>query len=134
MTPLAPRSIEDDPSRLHFLSLRSERCEHSAEVECARLDEVGRGLRVHKGQILLLQLREVPAESLRVRDDPRRRLLEGHEDPGLRALPSTMGQELQGQYGFPAARPPISSVVRPRGNPPLVISSRPATPVLAFTS
>ena len=87
--------IEYDAPRAHFLGLGLQRCKHAAEIEIARLDQVGLGLGVHENQLFsLLQLRQLPAEALGIGHDALRSLLESDEDAGLAAGLRAMHQEL----------------------------------------
>jgi hypothetical protein len=102
----------DSWSSSWFGCLSSERCQHPAQIETPRLDQVRSGLRVHEVQLLAAQLGQFPAKAFRIRHDALRGLLEGNEDAPLVAL-RTMDQEAQREDGLGRAR----SVHEQRGPP-----------------
>ncbi|HET7827054.1 MAG TPA: hypothetical protein VFK90_17085 [Anaeromyxobacter sp.] len=75
---------------------------------------------------LRLQPADVEPERRHVRGEVRLALLERHEHAGLAVIERTADEEL------PDPAPPQTSVGRPRGRPPSVISSRPRMPDGAF--
>nr|ART36605.1 C65 [uncultured bacterium] len=100
------QGIEHDALRPHFLGLGRQRRQHPAQIEIARLQQVGHRLGVNEKQLFVsLQSRKVPAETLGVGLDPPRGLLKSDEDARLLAIPRAMDQELQRQYGLAGAGP-----------------------------
>lgn len=75
--------------------LRPDGGEHPAEIEAARLNQVGRLLRVEEEKLVPLQSREIPAELRGILRDALRAFLEGHENAGLVVQTRAVHQRFQ---------------------------------------
>ena len=114
----------------HLLGLGLEQAEHADQVELAGLHDVRREARIEEEQLLPFERRQVPAERRGVGDDlracsPRRR----RRCPPPSRCRAPLTSDCSAKTVLPQPGPPITSVVRPRGRPPSVISSKPWIPV-----
>ena len=87
--------VVHDASRPHFLDLRVQRRQHAAEIEIARLDQVGGRPGVQEIQLFSSQIGEFPAEAFGIGDDARRRFFKSDKDARLIEMLRAMHQELQ---------------------------------------
>ena len=89
---------------------------------------------VFERQALALdEIGDVVAERRGVLDDVFFGLFERHEDAAL-AAGRAVNEELEAKSVLPHPGPPHTSVGRPSGSPPPVISSKPSIPVATFAS
>ena len=126
-------AVEHDPLRADLLLLRREHGQHSGQVEVAGLDERGRQVGVQEEQLLCREACQPPVEGGAIGDDLAGAFLERDENAG-RALPARgVDETLQANTVLPAPGPPMSRVVRWRGNPPRLSSSNPSMPVASLS-
>jgi hypothetical protein len=122
--------VEHDALRMHPLGLRLQRRQHSTDVEITRLHQVGLGLRVEEKHLLLTQQVGEPQPKLSALVSMRWEVSsKATKMPGSLQSRAPWARNCKAMMVLPEPGPPTSKVVRPRGRPPPVISSKPAIPV-----
>ena len=113
--------------------LSLQRRQHPAEIEIPRLDQVGHRLGVHEKQLSCAATPASFQPKLSALATMRFELSsKATKMPGSLHSRAPCTRNCSASTVLPEPGPPTSSVVRPRGKPPPVISSKPAMPVGAL--